>query len=314
MDFKEKNILFMMTKMNNMENEIISEMESQGAVVDFFDDPMCFGTNSDDKKEYWRTKVRDFKEYDIFFCIDGYSFDPIITEIITEKNPYVCKILYLWDDMKYYDWSVNFKYFDKIYSFEEDDCKQFGLNYLPLYWTSYKNISTEKEYDLSYVGAFTEERVKVVDTLLPIIKYYKYKINLVRLQDKSLKGNIKRIIKTILGLNKNQIQRDYILDTGIDKTEFDKITASSKCVLDMVKVTQKGFTNRSMQTIGNGIKLISTNRNLKEAPFFDSDMIYILDLNNLDAEKLMHFIEKPASPKINEYIEGLELSNWLKKI
>lgn len=314
MDCKGKKILFVMTKMNNMENEIISEMEKQGATVDFFDDPMCFESDSSAKDNYWKTLSKSFKKYDIFFCIDGYSFSPVIIDEITKNNPDVYKILYLWDDMLYYDWSQEFKYFDKISSFEEDDCKKFGLNYLPLYWVSYTNLEKEKIYDLSYIGAFTEDRVKIIDSILPFIKNYNYKINLVRPRNTSFMSQIKRIVKVILRYKDKQIQRDYILDYGIDKTEFDKITASSKCVLDIVKVTQKGFTNRSMQTIGNGIKLISTNKNIKNAPFYDSEMIYIFDSDNINGAELLKFIEKPLCSKLNDYINNLEISNWIKRL
>ena len=314
MECKDKNILFIMTKMNKMENEIIAEMEKQGASVDFFDDRVCYGKNQSAKKEYWNNIIGTFKKYDILFWIDGYSFDSIVIDKITELNPSIYKILYLWDDMKYYDWSGSFKYFDKIYSFEEEDCKTYGLNYLPLYWTSFKSFDGEKDYDLSYVGAYTEDRVKIVDSLLPVLKNYNYKINLVRPRDTSFKGRIKKLLRYILGRNKKEIIRDYILNTGIDKIEFDKITAASKCVLDMVKLTQKGFTNRSMQTIGNGIKLISTNNNLKKAPFFDSEMIYTFEPENINIEEIIAFIEKPANSKRYKYIEELELANWIKRL
>lgn len=314
MDYNNRKVLFIMTKMNSMENEVISALKHAGAEVDFCDDPTNFMYEDEDTKtRYWSEKLPKLGTYDILIWIDGYSFSKTVIDYLTKKNPDIYRVLYLWDDTDYFDWSYEFEYFDRVYSFDENDCRKYDLEYLPLYWCSYSGLSKEKKYDLSYIGAFTEDRVALIDKLSPYLSHYRTRINLVRPINTSMKGKAIRLAKHILGKEKN-IKRDYILSTGVDKEEFDRVTAASRCVLDIVKLTQTGFTNRSMQTVGNGIKLITTNRSIKEAPFYEPQMIYIIDRNNIKPEEILEFIDKPTVEKTNDYVAQFEINNWIYRL
>lgn len=315
MDYQGKKVLFIVTEMNSMENEIIGALENAGAQVDFYNDPLeLMNSQESERNKYWENKLSSFKVYDILIWIDGYSFSPIVIDFLCKQNPNIFKILYLWDDLEYFDWRYEFKYFDRISSFDENDCKKNGLNYLPLYWVSYEKLHVKKTFDISYIGAFSNDRVELIDNLLPHFKDLNYKINLVRPEGQGLKYQFRKIVKTVLGLNKGEIKRDYILKKGIDKDEFDRITCASKCVLDIVKLTQTGYTNRSMQTIGNGIKLISTNANLKNAPFYDPKMIYILDRNDINIKEIEEFMSLDVETYKNDYLSKLELSSWIHRL
>jgi hypothetical protein len=69
-----------------------------------------------------------------------------------------------------------------------------------------------------------------------------------------------------------------------------------------------------MQTIGNGIKIITNNKGLLNAPFYDPNMIYVFDPYNVDEKKIQTFIHNPQIKINNTYLDGLEINEWIKKL
>ena len=74
---------------------------------------------------------------------------------------------------------------------------------------------------------------------------------------------------------------------------------------------QDGFTMRTFETLGAGKKLITTNKNILNEPFFNSNYIAVTDPEHFDVD--LNFINN-YTYKWNPEIENYSISNWAKRV
>ncbi|MEK5777604.1 lipopolysaccharide biosynthesis protein, partial [Acinetobacter nosocomialis] len=67
--------------------------------------------------------------------------------------------------------------------------------------------------------------------------------------------------------------------------EIVELYAKSNIILDISHPGQSGLTMRTFEAIGAGKKLITTNTNIKEYPFYNANNIFIISRDELVLEK-----------------------------
>ena len=331
----------------SLHKQIIKAMEDEGAIVSYIPD-VCQKHNpyyanaslKSLKKKYYalfkpnERYIQRFENilrnnWDIFFCIDGYSFS---SEILTKlrKNKGFISVLYLWDSLNFYDFRQNFKYFDIIYTFDPIDAKEYKIKYLPLYWTSKQNDknSNIQDIDISFVGTFHTDRFVVLTKIAEYCKshHIKYSFNLVingtetpnldwiRYNWYKNKNNPEAIgfVQEYL-LKKGMIKSDIVRFSPINANDVKELTNRSKCIIDIVKPNQHGCTNRMIEALGNHKKVITTMQINESFPLTEKNILYI-DRNNPLIDR--DFIEKPFDPNDFEQfpLDMLNINNWIKTI
>lgn len=106
------------------------------------------------------------KSWDYLICIDGYSFDKSIIDLLIKKNSKITKILYLWDSVNFYNFTPLFKYFDKVYTFDKSDSIRYKITYLPLFWNKIERGQKNKIiYDISFIGSDHTDRIEVLSRI-----------------------------------------------------------------------------------------------------------------------------------------------------
>ena len=130
MTLKGKKILLLMPQFFSYSELLIAELEERGAIVDYvqnkihrFDpaSPQCkmkifrqiYYDLFDIRWKYLKKRINTKGEYDIFLCINGFSFDGRIVGQLRKANPDIQCLLYLWDSTKMYEWKGITEYFDK---------------------------------------------------------------------------------------------------------------------------------------------------------------------------------------------------------
>ena len=177
------------------EKVIYSALEERGFAVDFMDSEQL-------KPEYWQCWNKDFihkvrrhvlpnqrekdrKRADIIFTekylecylkemdldknayslvivVKGDVIQDAVYEIIRKNNPKARFILYLWDDVDPLHRKDYFHYFDKIFSYNIQDCERFGWTYLPVFIQKVcgVDLKQKREYDIAIIGSAHKERIK----------------------------------------------------------------------------------------------------------------------------------------------------------
>lgn len=92
----------------------------------------------------------------------------------------------------------------------------------------------------------------------------------------------------------------------------NEIMAASNIVVDYTHLSQTGFTMRTCEAIGHRCKLVTNNKLVKEADFYNENNVYIYDVDNFQIPE--SFINSPYQELSKEIYERYSISNWIKEI
>lgn len=256
------------------------------------------------------------KTFDYLMVINGKSFHPILLDQIRRDNPKVKTVLYLWDrTYKNYRFDRNFDCFDRVATFDREDAKQFNLEFLPLYWIEGDRSQCVK-YKIFAFGSYRNDRKTIFELLykvaieneLPVyIKLYIPSVS------KSLLSRIKTVVKEIIKRKScNDCNQDILIHEPLSPSEFRKCIYSSLCVIDTYNDFQEGMTPRFMWALGAGRKIITTNKNVINYPFYSPDRILVID-NMVDTASLLLFLDEKVNEnkQIEDLIVQYRIDNWM---
>jgi spore maturation protein CgeB len=200
-------------------------------------------------------------------------------------------------------------FFDRVYSFDRKDVEAHAnLNYLPLFYCeTYEQLANATpaavhDIDLLFIGTLWElRRYDYLKRLIDIcaihdIRFHHYLRCSCRLYCRTLmKGRVLKDVRfRSLG------QRDIV--------EYFRRT---RVVIDLPHLFQTGLTMRVFEALGAGRRLITTNKYIRQEPFYDDQYISIIDPDSLAID--VDFV-KQATIRRNPKIEEYSISNWLKTL
>ena len=95
-------------------------------------------------------------------------------------------------------------------------------------------------------------------------------------------------------------------------SEFRKCIYSSLCVIDTYNDFQEGMTPRFMWALGAGRKIITTNKNAINYPFYSPDRILVIN-NMVDTTSLLLFLDEKIdkNKQIEDLIVQYRIDNWM---
>jgi hypothetical protein len=293
---KGKKILFFSVSFFKYENAIAKRLAELGAEVDFYDERPSNSNLSKGiiriYKNLYHVKINQYyngildeikgKEYDYFLLIKGEAMPSFFLEKIKEDNPGMEMIYYNFDPLTEYPNLIsNLKYFDRKFTFEYQDSVQYNLNFRPLFFVDeYKNLNQnpqKPEYNIVFIGSAHTDRYIVGEKVRAAADrhnmrsyFYYYAMGRVAFRLKKL-------------IDKNLKQFD-IAKVSFDKLNHNQIIdfyKKTKSVLDINKPFQNGLTIRTFEVLASGRKLITTNSDIKNYPFYNSDNILVIDRDNI---------------------------------
>lgn len=237
--------------------------------------------------EFWE-EVKEIKNYDIILVINGDGISDNIYKKIILNNPDAKKYLYIWDDLYLLFKKSHIKYFDKVSSYNIDDCKKINATYQPVFTKKVEVNNYEKKYDISIIATATKERIKIAKSI-----YEKYK-------DKY------RFF--IYFYDKNKNFDFFCYEQPLKYSEYQIILAQSIAILDNGRYKQKGPTTRVFDTIETKTKVITTNKNIVKYPVFGTNILIIDNKYNIPNK----FIKSEYIDKEITFTITVDL--WLKNV
>lgn len=294
-----KRVLFIAPIFFGYEKDIQTELERQGADVTFIGD----------NKNIWNGNLSPIVEivketYDYLFVIKGEFAQKSILELFKESNPNAECILYQYDTLKRYPHIIDlFDLFDRIYSFDIEDCKQYNLILRPLFFVDTEKNNTFIKYDISSVASYYPERLQMIQKLKKQcrkdnIKCYFF----IYLYWKSFVKNFVRLYKSFY----------YISLRSLSKEKMLAILDETKAILDVPIQNQDGLTMRTLEVIGKEKKLITTNSSIIKYNFYNSNNIFLLKESNMSDVK--RFLATEIQSIDKEILDKYSLSFFCKVV
>lgn len=324
---KGKKVLFFYLSTFNYEVEIQKAMEREGAIVDSFNERpsnnlfihimVRLNRNLINRiiVKYYQEIIEKTKEnkYDYIFFIKGESISPEIVNSLRTAHPEAKVVMYYWDSIaNNYNAKNMLGSFDKVLSFDKNDCKNLGMTFLPLFYIpQYSEIAKRdvpQEYDLMFAGTTHSDRYQFITGIANQIEnagrkcfiwfyfpskilYYKMKWDNPRFRDVKKKD-----------FNFIPMPREKLLD----------YYAKSRIQIDVQHPKQIGLTMRTMETLGAKKKLITTNSDVVNYDFYRPENILVVDRTNPVISE--SFIKSEWKDIPEDIYKKYSISSWLQMI
>lgn len=319
-----KKILMLSPNFFGYENEIKKDIENKGATVLWYDErpkndfftKVFIRLNLKvliKKKiyEYYNNIIEQTKntKLDYLFLVAPETINEELITKIKSLHPNLEIYIYMWDSVKNKkNGFALLSIADKFFTFDPSDIKiNQKIQFLPLFYIDdYKNLSintTNKKYDISFVGTVHSDRYPIVKRLEEDFKVFHYFYSPSKLLFK-----LQRLLKSSF----KNIDPSDIHFESFNKDDLLKLINESKAVIDIEHPDQKGLTMRTIEMLGARKKFITTNSNIREYDFFNEANILVIDRKNPVIAK--SFLELPYVDLDNSIYEKYSLSNWTKHI
>lgn len=301
-DLFGKKILFIAPKFYNYHTQIINFIKSQHATVTFYPEDIYSPVYRVSKKllpsfatylknKYCNSIIKSVlpNAYDIVLVIRGGILSPLAMESLRQLLPNSQFVMYQWDSNAQSNYKPIISYFDRVKTFDKEDAKKFGLDYLPLFYTQqYDEIAKNKlpkKYDLIFYGAYHSDRLNIIKSIDTFCRdnnlIFKHHLYITKMALFRLVCSRVLTIKDLTYLKTYSVDIDHILN----------VYKESFATLDIELNIQHGLTMRTFEALGAGLKLITTNEKIKEEPFYNTQNIAILQRNDLKID--LNFFKNP---------------------
>lgn len=236
------------------------------------------------------------------------GYEKVIVFDFSSAIPYIKKVLnkqtklysYLWNILgtrKDVVCSKINKLFCKVYSFDPAEAKRYKLKYNPQFFFNQLGKPCENSGHIFFAG-LNKDRANAV-------------LSLAKFCDKN---GVKHDF-TIVG---DEISAENFAPVKVKSQAFDyqeilQKVGSEKCVavLDMVRAGQVGLTVRAMEALFFDKKLITNNKSITGAKFYDAQNVFILGVDDLG--RLKEFLDAPAKPYGESAKEYYEFKSFIER-
>jgi hypothetical protein len=306
-------ILLIAPRYFNYHNIISEALQQKGYIVDFIEDKnsgffytmsMKFTYLRDKFKENHKNKILNkLKEdnYDLIIVIGGRTLDSYFWDTVNNSFK-IKKILYQWDSIKNFDYRSLISHFDSVKTFDSEDARNLQIPYLPLFYKNSINQTVDEDLDFVFIGIWHSDRIEILNKIASYA------------EENNLKYHFKVYHPRYIYLYMRYIKRTIAASPffTFETVPFKDVInyyKRAKCVVDINHPWQSGLTMRTIETIGSGKKLITTNSFIANEFFYDPKMIQIIDRKKVVIDK--NFFSCKENYR---NIEKLEISNWIENL
>ncbi|WP_374174025.1 hypothetical protein [Flavobacterium tructae] len=324
--FNNKKILFFSVKLFNYENIIADKLRSLGAHVDYYDERPSNSILTKGiirlKRSLYNVKISNYyrdilkdienKNYDYFFLIKGEVIPQYFIEKVRELNPNITLLYYTFDSFENNPNGVDIlKNFDKKYTFDSKDSQTYNIAFRPLFFSDdyYKlgSINNPK-YDLLFIGTAHSDRYVISEKVAEWCRQKK-------LKNFAFYYSPSRLVFFFFKLFDESFKKFKYKNISFKSLKHEEIInlyKDSKIVLDINHPNQRGLTMRVFEALGSSRKLITTNTDIKQYPFYNTNNIYVIDRNDISLD--YSFFELPFIEINEDLYDRMSISGWLEEL
>lgn len=252
------------------------------------------------------------KDYDYIFVIKSEAIDKGILQMLRQAYPKAQCILYLWDAVDNVPGGKEkIKMYDRVLTFDHEDAKTYGLPLRPLFFRKDYAKGEDKTdflYDVAFIGTAHSIRPKVVKAVEAICekegrKSFKFLF---------LPHSIVFLYNKVLNSAYRKVKKADISFTPMTPAQIREVYDNSRCILDVEHVNQRGLTMRTIEMVGMGKKLITTNTGITQYDFYNPGNICVIDRNDpvIPAE----FWDQPFEPVPGDILARYTLESFVREI
>lgn len=214
-------------------------------------------------------------------------------------------ITFLYDNLQRFPVEEKLHFFDKIYSFDDDDIAKHDFerltnyNYLPFFPQEKQHPKT----DIFYITSFDKKRMKQLFQLEKIFKKIGLNYKIFANGKRAWKYQLKQFfVKTNLIFSKKLIPHE----------QLPRYYKDTKVILDLMRENQHGLSFRVFEAMALEKKIITDNEKIKQYDFYNPQNIFVINQKNDNLDK--KFFETPYQSLPMEIYQKYTIEHWVKKV
>jgi len=217
-------------------------------------------------------------------------------------------IAYLYDSMSRNPAHHILHFFDTIFSFDDEDVREYGFKKITNY--NYLKYCPSEEQnphlDLFYITSYDTQRLQKLNFLINQIDDLNIKFKTIVAGKKSWKNKITQIVDS---KNINIIK---FRTQNIPQQSLPKIYKNTKVILDLQRDNQMGLSFRIFEAMALEKKFITDNHTIKNYDFYNPENILILNDDFSNIEK--SFFETDYQKLPDDIYYKYTLDNWVNTV
>lgn len=305
---------------------IMDAARRQGIEADWLDDRGGFSWPYKVGLKVLPGLIRTLTQQPILHALEGLSAPSEIDHVLVVKGdglarstverirtlaPNATMTIYLWDNVRNIRGGVKHLVgaFDRVISFDPADAAAHNWEFLPNFCRtpiSPPDIARDYDYDWSFVGSLHSDRHRVLRGLIRLNPEARFRVHCY--SQNRLAGLLRSYRDPLVILSR----RPPITHEIMPLAEAWRISQRSRAVLDIEHPMQNGLTMRTLETLLDGRKLVTTNGRLRSYDLYDPSRVAIIDRNEpvIDA----NFFATPFKPLQPRVAEKYLAENWLQYV
>ena len=194
----------------------------------------------------------------------------------------------------------NIHLFDKVFSFENNDCKKYGFSKINnyIYNSLNSDFKTTIDYEIFNISSIDKRKGNI-----PLfINYFNSK-------------NISFKIIILCKKKKDEIKSNgiTIIKKPYSIKEMLHYLKKCKVVLDLQRPKQQGLSFRVFESLAFQKKLITLNKDVIKYDFYTPENILVIeDVNNINIPD--SFLKEQYKPIPKKILQKYHVSNWVEKV
>ena len=187
--------------------------------------------------------------------------------------------------------------FDEIFSFEPEDCKEFGFQFITNFIYEEKpeqSIFEPIKYSVFTISSYNKKRFETLLKVAELLKEQNQAHKIIVMNNKIESHNLIEIIKEPITLDETKL-----------------LLKQSNCMLDIAPIQKhKGLTFRVFEAMGLHKKIITNNPDIANYDFYNPQNILIINENNIDIPNSFLSSEYQSVP--DEIYQKYTIQTWVK--
>jgi hypothetical protein len=244
--------------------------------------------------------------------IKGEALSPAAIGRLRAALPYARFTLYFWDSYRNMpkDSPKKVSLFDKAFTFDPLDAQlDRRLRYRPLFFLDeYAHLpQRECDIDMLFIGTVHTDRYAVLQKLSHALPAG-VRLEKILYFPSHLVYAARRVFDPVFWRS----ERSEFIFRPLSKTEIQALITRARIVVDIERAAQYGLTIRTVEMLGAGKKLVTTNAKVAEADFFNPSNIAIIDRRQ--PALTAAFLQRPYQPPSADLLRRYSLAGWLDEV
>lgn len=189
--------------------------------------------------------------------------------------------------------------FDKIFSFDLDDCKKYDFNFITNYiYIDKKDIKNHHINQNVFIVISVDERIPFLNKLANYFSEQNVEYKFLVIGKRKPEGINPNIIYSKSHIFQEDLQSDL---------------ENSKIFLDLIRHGHNGLSFRIFEALAMQRKIITTNQSISQYDFYNPNNILILE-ENKPIKINPVFFNTPYEPLSEETYHKYTIENWVKTV